>query len=102
MPNRWGIPPEVEATVLARDQVCVYCAAPFGVERRTNPSWEHIVNDIRLCNSENIALCCVGCNASKGAKVLQAWLESDNARRRGVTLDTLSPVVLAALSRLKE
>lgn len=71
MANRWGIPADVEKCVLERDKVCVYCGIPFGTERRSKRSWEHIVNDVRLCTPDNIALCCVGCNASKGTKLLR-------------------------------
>lgn len=99
MANRWGIPKAVEEAVMARDLACVYCGVSFGVERRTRRSWEHIINDVRLSGVDNIALCCVGCNASKGAKPLGQWLASPNAQRRGVSSHTLSPVVKAALSQ---
>jgi len=38
------------------------------------------VNDLSLVNLANIALCCWGCNASKGRKTLEAWLQSDYCR----------------------
>lgn len=97
MGNRWGISKEVEALVLFRDTVCVYCGVEFGEERRTKRSWEHIVNEVRLCTADNIALCCVGCNASKGAKLLQDWLKSDHAKKRGISEGTIAPVVHEAL-----
>ena len=99
MANKWGIPRDVEEAVLARDKACVYCGVEFGMDRRNKRSWEHIINDINIAALQNIALCCVGCNASKGAKNLRNWIESPNAKRRGVTLASLAPVVLAALSR---
>lgn len=99
MANRWGIPKAVEEAVMARDLACVYCGVSFGTERRTRRSWEHIINDVRLSGVDNIALCCVGCNASKGAKLLSEWLASPNAHRRGVGTHTLAPVVQAALSQ---
>jgi hypothetical protein len=95
--NRWGIPREVEAAVLTRDERCVYCGCEFGTERARKQSWEHIINDISIATMENIALCCIGCNASKGTKVLHVWLASPRAKRRGISEATLSPVVLAAL-----
>ncbi len=97
MTNRWGIPKNVEEAVLQRDLVCVYCKREFGSERARTRSWEHIVNDIGIATLENIALCCVGCNASKGAKPLQVWLDSPGAKRRGVCQATLAPIVLSAL-----
>lgn len=77
MANKWGIPKEVEETVLKRDLFCVYCGVDFSINhqsRKTKPSWEHIINDIRLSTINNIALCCTSCNASKGAKLLKVWL----------------------------
>lgn len=97
MANRWGIPLEVEKAVLIRDERCVYCGCEFGSERARKRSWEHIINDVDIATVENIALCCVGCNASKGAKVLTQWLDSLGAKRRGIAETTLAPVVLAAL-----
>lgn len=97
MGNRWGIPKDVETLVLNRDTVCVYCGVVFGEERRTKRSWEHIVNDVRLSSADNVALCCIGCNASKGAKLLQVWLMSDRAKKRGGSEGTIAPVVRDAL-----
>ena len=80
MSNKWGIPKEVEEFVKNRDKECVYCGVDFTIKhesRKTKPSWEHIVNDIRINNKNNIALCCTSCNASKGAKLLEDWLKSN-------------------------
>lgn len=97
MANKWRIPKNVEETVLARDKVCVYCGVEFGSDRKVMRSWEHIVNDVNIATMENIALCCVGCNASKGAKLLCDWIDSPNAKRRGITVELLAPIVLNAL-----
>jgi len=97
MANKWGIPRDVEMVVSARDKVCVYCGIQFGTSRKSVRSWEHIVNDVNIATMENIALCCVGCNASKGAKLLGDWLDSPNAKRRGITVESLAPVVRKAL-----
>jgi 5-methylcytosine-specific restriction endonuclease McrA len=97
MANNWGIPKVIEKFVLERDQLCVYCGAELSSERKRKRSWEHIVNDVSISTLENIALCCVGCNASKGAKLLQDWIESSNAKKRGITRETLSKIILNAL-----
>ncbi len=76
MANRWGIPKDVEEYVKERDKQCVYCGIDFnedGTSRKQKSSWEHIVNDIRINGIDNISLCCMSCNASKGAKVLEDW-----------------------------
>jgi hypothetical protein len=56
-------------------------------------TWEHIVNDARIVNRENIARCCSACNSSKGIKKLSDWLESAYCGRRGITRDTVAEVV---------
>lgn len=100
MANRWGIPKEVEDIVKARDKSCVYCKVEFSetnTDRRNKPSWEHIVNDIRINGAENIALCCMSCNASKGSKLLEDWLESKYCQEKGINIDSVSEVVKTAL-----
>ena len=74
---RWKIPRDLAMAVISRDEHCIYCRRVFEGSlrpRAVRPSWEHIVNDGSLVNAENIALSCVGCNASKGTKPLEKWL----------------------------
>ena len=99
--NRWNIPSWLEAEVVARDTDCVYCRSPFSAQegpKRSRPSWEHIINDMRIITRENIALCCIGCNASKGAKELNAWLLSPYCRTHGISAKSVAPIVRGALS----
>ena len=98
--NRWNIPTWLEGEVAARDTDCVYCRTPFSSQdgpRRSRQSWEHIINDMRIITRENIALCCIGCNASKGSKELTVWLQSSYCKSRGITPFTVAPVVRAFL-----
>lgn len=101
MANKWGIPIEVEVFVKKRDKNCVY----WGVEfletndlRNSKPSWEHIVNDIRINGKNNIALCCISCNASKGAKLINDWLQSEYCKRKNITKDNVALVVKEAIA----
>lgn len=99
--NRWSIPAWLEREIIARDTNCVYCGVGFGPNgktRKTMPSWEHIVNDARIITRENIARCCMSCNASKGAKLLSEWLNSNYCKTRNIDMGTVSPVVRAMLS----
>jgi len=97
--NRWKIPSALEEQVRTRDKNCVYCRVPFASQERSRKaSWEHIVNDATIINAENIALCCVACNSSKGAKVLSNWLGSDYCKKRGITLDSVAEIVKRSLS----
>jgi hypothetical protein len=98
--NKWNIPEWLESEVKGRDRNCVYCRIEFGPSKETRKSkatWEHIVNDARIINRENIARCCVSCNSSKGTKNLSVWLESDYCKKRRITKDTVAEVVKSAL-----
>jgi hypothetical protein len=65
--------------------------------RHTVATWEHIVNDARIVTRENIARCCVSCNSSKGVKLLAAWMQSSYCRKRGITPQSVAPIVRQAL-----
>jgi hypothetical protein len=103
MSNRGGIPIYVENIVKQRDRNCVYCGIVFSEvheSRKSKPSWEHIINDIRLNGIDNIALCCISCNASKGAKFLKDWLHSDYCKKNKITTATVAEVVQEAFRNL--
>jgi hypothetical protein len=98
--NRWNIPVWLEDEVLKRDLACVYCRTVFAASpqsRGARPSWEHIVNDARIITRENIARCCMSCNASKGAKELVVWLRSTYCAKRGITPQSVADIVQLAL-----
>ena len=100
MANNWKIPSSLEAEIRKRDKVCSYCGrafVPYKVSTKEAASWEHIVNDISLITRENIVLCCCSCNSSKGNKPLKSWLGSEYASARGISVHTLSPIVLEHL-----
>ncbi|HRG20348.1 MAG TPA: HNH endonuclease [Saprospiraceae bacterium] len=104
MANRWGIPKDVEEYVKQRDLFCIYCGIPFVnllLTYKTRPTWEHIINDIRINDIDNIALCCGSCNASKGAKKVQVWLASKYCASKGITEDNVAPVVKKVLASQK-
>jgi len=102
MPNRWNIPAWLEREVLDRDRTCVYCGTSFAAAtaRRDRPSWEHIVNDASIVTRENIALCCIGCNPSKGKKALAVWLQSRHCLLCGISSHSVAPIAQAALAAL--
>jgi hypothetical protein len=102
--NRWNIPDWLESVVLARDKSCVYCGISFVqplATRGARPSWEHIVNDASIITIENISRCCMSCNASKGAKELGTWLQSEYCVRKGINERTVAQVVRDALDNLR-
>ena len=86
--------------VVARDRACIYCKnefAPIGPKGNRRASWEHIINDVDLITLANIAVCCTGCNSSKGKKDLRTWLQSPYCKANSIGEHTLAPVALAAL-----
>jgi len=100
--NSWNIPSWLEKEVRERDKACVYCGiqfTPAKVSRRSAASWEHIINDATIVTRENIALCCCGCNASKGQKKLSAWLKTTYCKERGITPDTVAIIIKEAIAR---
>jgi hypothetical protein len=102
MANRWGVPKDVEELVKQRDLSCVYCGISFintVPTHKTRPTWEHIINDIRINGPDNIALCCGSCNSSKGTKLLIDWLNSKYCLTKGINKDNVSTVVKGFLKR---
>jgi len=100
--NRWNIPNSLEREVIQRDMACVYCGISFEYPNERvgdRPSWEHIINDTKVINRENIVLCCRSCNSSKGARPLSIWLESAYCKRKGIDKNTVATVVKMALKR---
>lgn len=98
--NRWKIPAWLELEVITRDKHCVFCGvefSPLTETRRTRPTWEHIVNDEKIIDRDNIARCCMSCNASKGAKLLSDWLTSAYCTSRNINFETVAPVVKRAI-----
>lgn len=103
--NRWSIPKLLEKRIRQRDKKCVYCGIRFSKDTRDDKpkkafsSWEHIVNDASIITYENIALCCLACNASKGAKKLGKWLESSYCEKKIINKYTVASVVKKALRK---
>jgi hypothetical protein len=100
MANNWNIPAWLETEVRARDVACVYCRTPFThpkESKRSAASWEHIINDEKIITRENIALCCCGCNASKGQKQLSVWLQSKYCKDREISKETVAPIIKQAI-----
>ena len=98
--NRWKIPEWLEREIIERDLCCVYCGVEFTehiASRRDRPSWEHLINDASIVTRENIARCCIGCNASKGTKHLADWLQSKYCATHFITRASVASVVRSAL-----
>ncbi len=100
MANNWNIPKCLELEVRERDTICVYCGVnftPAKISKKTAASWEHIINDAKIITRENIALCCCGCNASKGQKPLSVWLQSKYCLEKKISPETVAPIIKEAI-----
>lgn len=103
--NRWNIPEWLEGEVRERDKMCVYCGVemvetiPKGGSRKYMATWEHIINDQTIITRENIARCCLSCNASKGTKRLSDWINSNYCKKMGITKESVAQVVKDALTK---
>ena len=103
MANNWNIPLWLELEVRQRDKRCVYCGIEFTsskVSKKTAPSWEHIINDVKIITRENIALCCCSCNASKGQKELSVWIDSKYCQEKNINKDTVAPIIKQAIGNM--
>ena len=101
MANNWNIPGGLETEIRERDKVCVYCGNAFTsvkVSRKSAASWEHIINDASIITRENIALCCRGCNSSKGQNQLSVWLQSKYCHERGITPKSVASIIKQAIA----
>jgi len=90
MANKWNIPKELEEKIKKRDKSCVYCHKEFKNNPKDKLTWEHIDNNEKNISEENIALCCVSCNSSKGTKSLKEWLDSDYCKKLGINKNNIS------------
>jgi hypothetical protein len=100
--NNWNISEDLEKKIIERDKVCVYCCVEFGSStnsKKTQASWEHIINDASIITRENIARCCVACNSSKGTKKLSEWINSKYCKGKGINKDSVAEVIRKALDK---
>ncbi len=96
--NSRNIPLELENIIRKRDTQCVYCWSLFNnISKKTQATREHIINDERIITYDNIALCCGSCNASKWAKLLSNWIDSDYCKKKNISNDTVAEIVKQAL-----
>ena len=92
--NTHGISVKVEQEIRARDKVCVYCRKVMKKSRRSfGATIEHFNNDGPFNEKRSLAVCCRGCNSSRGAKELLAWFATDYCRKKNISVKTVSKPV---------
>jgi hypothetical protein len=84
MSNSYGIPDEIEKKIRAKD--------------RTEGSIEHFNNRWHFEKEWNVAICCRGCNSSKGTKTLLTWFKSPYCVERKISKATVAGPVKKFIS----
>jgi hypothetical protein len=95
--NIYGISKEVETKIRARDKTCVYCRVLMKRTSRARGAAEvtieHFNNRGPYAEKYNVAICCRGCNSSKGTKKLLVWFESSYCVARNIHSKTVAAPV---------
>ena len=100
MANNWNIPKALEQEIRARDKVCVYCSTEFTpakVSKYSCASVGQISTGEGVISSNNVAMCCWGCNESKGQKPLSIWLKSKYCQDRNISPKTVATIIKKAI-----
>jgi hypothetical protein len=113
MSNKFGIRREDEEALRARDRACAYCAKLMKTraELRVGTAWtgqatiEHLNFDepfyvSKGLQKEDVVICCLACNSSRGTKRLLDWFKSVYCARRNITADTVAEPVKKYLRAL--
>jgi|SRR4029077_18609832 len=99
MSNTYGIPEQDEKDIRARDKTCVYCRKAMKKHPRkldaSGPTLEHFNNNGHFDKKWNVAICCRGCNSSKGNKKLLAWFRSPYCMEKNINQKTVARPVKA-------
>jgi hypothetical protein len=97
MSNSYEISEEIEGEIRARDKKCVYCRVsmkkPTRVKVAAEATIEHFNNDGPFTKKYNLAICCRGCNSSKGVKTLLAWFKTPHCAKWGINEKTVAKPV---------
>ena len=107
MSNRFGIESPDEQALRTRDKSCVYCHKAMKTfpeikagngDRRDLATIEHLNFDPPFyvkdgLRTEDIAICCFACNASRGNRRLWEWFTMPYCRVRDINVETVAQPV---------
>ena len=117
MANKFGIPEKVEQKIRRRDRRCVYCRKRMiypcsGNNRRDWATIEHFresgpfywADGLNGLKEEDLAICCLSCNSSRGKKGLLIWFKSQYCidRNRNINEQTVAKPVKEYIERMKK
>ncbi len=110
MANRFGIPIDIENEIRERDTDCVYCRRQMKSyhqvkgTRGDQATIEHFNLDGPFywshgLEKEDLAICCRGCNSSRGMKKLLEWFETPYCVERNINENTVANPVKKYIRR---
>jgi hypothetical protein len=104
MSNKYGLPEDQLDRIRARDTRCVYCEKEMRAPIKGTPAtdWatiEHLNRFPPFDDATTVAICCMSCNASRGAKKITDWFESDYCQKRDVNFSSVAEPVREYLRR---
>jgi hypothetical protein len=97
MSNKYGISENDEREIRARDRTCVYChirlkRSPHAMGS-SGATIEHFNNDGPFDKKNNTAICCRGCNSSRGNKNLSDWFKTAYCIEKNINEKTVAKPV---------
>ena len=94
MPNRFGIPEDIELRLRRIFKNCAYCGLRLKgrgsrSDYRKMPTIEHLNRNgpfhwVDNLKEEHLVIACGECNSSRGKKLLYAWFESSYCVRKKI------------------
>jgi hypothetical protein len=103
MSNTYGISRKVERQIRARDKTCVYCDVAMKhwpcKRDALEATIEHFNNQGPFRKKHNLAICCRGCNSSKGTKTLLTWFKSAYCKKKDIREETVARSVKRYIRR---
>jgi len=94
--------------IVRRDTVCIYCGKEMrsgsDIPRTDWPTVEHLNHRSNWDSvgsymregkdvTEIVGICCWSCNASRGALPFPEWFKKPYCVKRGITINSVAPVV---------
>ena len=111
MDNKFGIPEEELKKIQARDKTCVYCPKkmtyPYSISKHNDcATIEHLNHDGPFywkdgLKAEDIAICCGGCNSSRGKMKLLDWFKTSYCLKRNINENMVTEPVKEYIRNLK-
>ncbi len=95
MKNKYGLPENELNKIRQRDKECVYCHKKLVTPSPNKPykDWatiEHLNHLPPWNNINTVAICCGGCNSSRGKRKITEWFKSKYCIERNINYETVA------------